>query len=39
LAGLREPDALDKLPAGEREECVALWKEVDTVFRRAQGLQ
>jgi serine/threonine-protein kinase len=34
LAGLREPSALDKLPADERKECLALWDEVATVLKR-----
>jgi serine/threonine-protein kinase len=29
LAGLREPAALDQLPTGERQECRALWSDVD----------
>jgi serine/threonine-protein kinase len=37
LAGLREPSALDKLPADEREDCLALWKEVDALLNRATG--
>jgi serine/threonine-protein kinase len=36
LAGLREPRALDKLSADEREECLALWKEVGAVLNRTQ---
>jgi serine/threonine-protein kinase len=32
LAGLREPDAVRSLPADEREECLALWKEVAAVL-------
>jgi hypothetical protein len=35
LAGLREPGALEKLSAEEREEWLALWKEVDAVLDRA----
>ena len=34
LAGLREFSALEKLPADEREECLALWKEVDGLLNR-----
>jgi serine/threonine-protein kinase len=34
LAGLRELGPLDKLPADERKECLALWKEVDTLLKR-----
>jgi serine/threonine-protein kinase len=35
LAGLREPRALEKWPAEERQECLALWNEVSAVFHRA----
>jgi serine/threonine-protein kinase len=35
LAGLREPDALDRLPADERSDCVALWRDVRVVLERA----
>jgi serine/threonine-protein kinase len=34
LAGLREPDALDKLTAEERKEWLALWGEVEALLRR-----
>ena len=33
----REPGALDKLPAEERKEWVALWAEVDALLNRATG--
>jgi serine/threonine-protein kinase len=36
LAGIREPRAMDKLPADEREEWLALWNEVGAVLNRAQ---
>jgi serine/threonine-protein kinase len=36
LAGLREPSALDKLSADERNECLALWNEVGAVLKRGQ---
>jgi serine/threonine-protein kinase len=36
LTGLREPSALEKLSAGEREECLVLWNEVAAVLKRAQ---
>jgi hypothetical protein len=39
LAGLREPSALDELPAAERQECRALWSDVDALLRRAQDLK
>jgi serine/threonine-protein kinase len=35
LAGLREPSALDRLPAGERKEWVALWEKVAAVVKRS----
>jgi tetratricopeptide (TPR) repeat protein len=35
LAGLRDRDALVKLPAEEREECVKLWDEVTRLAKRA----
>src|SRR5262249_38020247 len=28
LAGLRQPETLDRLPADEREDCAALWVEI-----------
>jgi hypothetical protein len=31
---VRDPAALDRLPAGERKEWLALWAEVDDVLRR-----
>jgi serine/threonine-protein kinase len=36
LAGLRESKALDKLPADERKECLALWQAVADLLRRAR---
>jgi serine/threonine-protein kinase len=36
LAGLREPGELDKLPAEERKEWLALWAEVAAVLARLQ---
>jgi serine/threonine-protein kinase len=36
LAGLRDADALDRLPPAERQECRALWQEVAALLRRAQ---
>jgi serine/threonine-protein kinase len=36
LAGLREPNALIELSAGERRECLALWNEVGAVLTRTQ---
>src|SRR5262249_9520621 len=36
LAGLREPGAVDKLSADERQECLGLWGEVAAVLPRAQ---
>jgi eukaryotic-like serine/threonine-protein kinase len=37
LAGLREPDALEKLSVEEREEWLALWKEVGALLDRTAG--
>jgi tetratricopeptide (TPR) repeat protein len=37
LAGIRELKALAEAPAGERDECFALWDEVDSVLRRIAG--
>jgi serine/threonine-protein kinase len=37
LAGVREPGALDKLSAEERDEWLALWKEVGALLKRATG--
>jgi eukaryotic-like serine/threonine-protein kinase len=34
LAGLHEPDALNKLRAEERDEWLALWRDVDALLRR-----
>jgi serine/threonine-protein kinase len=37
LAGLRELNALNKLPAEERKECIALWQSVANLLERAQA--
>jgi serine/threonine-protein kinase len=37
LAGLREPGALDRLSAEERQEWLALWGEVDDLLSRTAG--
>jgi serine/threonine-protein kinase len=34
LAGVREPAELDRLTAGERKDCLALWAEVGAVLAR-----
>ncbi len=39
LAGLFDPDALDKLPLAERPECRTLWGEIDSLISRAQNLK
>jgi eukaryotic-like serine/threonine-protein kinase len=39
LAGLREPAALDRFPAAEREECRTLWRGVDDVIKRSQAIK
>jgi serine/threonine-protein kinase len=36
LAGLREPNALEKLSADEREECSALWKDIAALLDRVK---
>jgi tetratricopeptide (TPR) repeat protein len=36
LAGIRDPEALAQLPEGERNECEALWAEVQALFDRAR---
>ena len=36
LAGLREPAELDRLPAGERKDCLALWAEVAALLGRCR---
>ena len=35
LGALREPGALDKLPADERRECLALWESIDDLLKRS----
>ncbi len=39
LAGIREPDALEKLPEGERKEWRNLWAEVAELLKKAQGVR
>jgi len=34
FASLRNPDALDELTANEREECLALWRDADSLLDR-----
>jgi serine/threonine-protein kinase len=36
LAGLRDPGALERLPADEQQEWRALWEEVSVVLKRAR---
>jgi serine/threonine-protein kinase len=36
LAGLRDPSELNKLPAEERKDCLALWTEVAAVVSRSE---
>jgi tetratricopeptide (TPR) repeat protein len=36
LAGLRDPDAISKLPPQEREACRKLWADVATLLERTQ---
>jgi tetratricopeptide (TPR) repeat protein len=37
LAGLRDPDALAKLPPAERQECSTLWCDLEDLFKRARS--
>jgi Flp pilus assembly protein TadD len=37
LAGLRDPDAVARLPAGERQACTQLWAEVQALLTRAEA--
>jgi hypothetical protein len=39
LAGLRDADALEKLPPAERQEWQDLWQEVAALHRRAQSMK
>ena len=34
LAGIREPDAMARLPAAERAACRTLWAEVNALLAR-----
>jgi Flp pilus assembly protein TadD len=36
LAGLRDPDALEKLSPAERQECRTLWSNLDALLKRAR---
>jgi tetratricopeptide (TPR) repeat protein len=36
LAGIRDPEALARLPEAERKECEALWAEVQALIDRAR---
>jgi serine/threonine-protein kinase len=38
LAGIRTPASLEKLPAEERQECQALWNDVDALLDRIGGI-
>jgi hypothetical protein len=35
LAGIRDPDALGKLPDDERQQWQRLWSDVDALLERA----
>ena len=37
MAGVRDPEALAKLPEPERKEWQSLWSDVDSLLERAQG--
>ena len=36
LAGLRDPDSIRGLPQAERDECLAIWSDVDAILDRLQ---
>jgi eukaryotic-like serine/threonine-protein kinase len=36
LAGLREPDSLERLPVAESRACREMWKEIDAQIERAR---
>jgi hypothetical protein len=36
LAGLRDKDAVDKLPEAERDDCRKLWADMDALLKRTQ---
>jgi hypothetical protein len=38
LAGLRDPEALDRLPTAERQQCRTLWNDVDAVRNRVAAV-
>jgi hypothetical protein len=37
LSGVRDPDALAKLPDQEQQAWRSFWSEVDALLRKAQG--
>src|SRR5262249_36379386 len=37
LIGVRNPQALEKLPEAERDGCLVLWSELDAVLTRLAG--
>ena len=39
LAGLHDPDALEKLPPAERQECRNLWSDIDALIDRIKALK
>jgi hypothetical protein len=39
LAGLRDPEALAKLPADEQQACRKLWADLDALLARLEGGQ
>jgi serine/threonine-protein kinase len=39
VAGLRDHDALDKLPPAERNECRALWGDIDALLKSAREVK
>ena len=39
LAGVRDEDAVAKLPADEREACQKLWADVAALLRKGDGMK
>jgi hypothetical protein len=39
VAGLRDHDALDKLSPAERNECRALWGDIDALLNSAREVK
>ena len=39
IAGMLDQESLDELPPAERQECRALWGEIDALIRRTQTIE